>query len=153
MVRRGFDLSGDQHVDTHPDGLTSVDAPTASVFNLTALLAFIILAVAAIGYRRRPDVHKRLTLFANISLMTAPIAHLFGHIPSIWKSPAASAAAFPILTILFLLAPIAGDYLIEKRIRLLTSATAIGLFVFQVLVGFVIAPSTAWHRFAEWISQ
>ena len=32
-------------------------------------------------------------------------------------------------------------------------ATAIGLFVFQVLVGFVIAPSTAWHRLAEWMSQ
>jgi hypothetical protein len=93
MVRRGFDLSGDQHVDPYPNGQTSVDAPTASVFNLAALLPFIILAVAAIGYRRRPDVHKRLMLFANITLMTAPIAHLFGHIPSTWLPPAAADAA------------------------------------------------------------
>jgi hypothetical protein len=92
-------------------------------------------------------------LFANITLMTAPIAHLFGHIPSTWLSPAAGGAAFAILTILFLLAPIAGDYLIEKRIRFLTAATAVGLFAFQVLVVFVIAPSAAWHRFAEWMSQ
>jgi hypothetical protein len=111
MVRRGFDLSGDQHVDPHPDGQTSVDAPTASVFNLSGLLAFIILAVAAIGYRRRPGVHKRLMLFANISLMTAPILHLCGHVPSIWQSPAVFAAVFAILNILFLLAPVAGDYL------------------------------------------
>lgn len=153
MVRRGFDLSGDQHVDPHPDGQTSVDAPTASVFNVSALLAFVILAVAAVGYRGRPAVHKRLMLFANIALMTAPIAHLVGHIPSTWLSPAALDAAVPILTILFLLAPIAGDYLIEKRIRFLTAATAIGLFAFQVLVGFVIAPSATWHRFAQWMSQ
>src|SRR6266550_6640590 len=153
MVRRGFDLSGDQHVDPHPDGQTSVDAPTSSVFNLSGLLAFIILAVAAIGYRHRPAVHKRLMLFANITLMTAPIVHLLGHIPSIWLSPAAYAVAFAILNIFFLVAPIAGDYLIEKRIRLLTAAMAIGLFAFQVLVIFVIAPSATWHRFAEWISQ
>ena len=153
MVRRGFDLSGDQHVDPHPDGQTSVDAPTSSVFNFSGLLAFIILAVAAIGYRRRPDVHKRLMLFANITLMTAPIVHLLGHIQNTWLSPAAYAAAFAILNILFLLAPVAGDYLIEKRIRFLTAATAIGLFAFQVLVIFVISPSAAWHRFAEWMSQ
>jgi uncharacterized membrane protein YozB (DUF420 family) len=62
MIRRGFDLSGDQHVRT------SQDAVDASVFNLAALLTFIILAVAAIAYRRRPGVHKRLMLFANIAL-------------------------------------------------------------------------------------
>ena len=153
MVRRGFDLSGDQHVDPYPNGQTSVDAPTASVFNLAALLPFIILAVAAIVYRRRPNVHKRLMLWANITLMIAPIAHLFGHVPSTWLPPAASAAAFPILAILFLLAPIAGDYLIEKRIRFLSAAMAIGLFAFQQLVIFVIAPSATWPRFAEWMSQ
>ena len=153
MVRRGFDLSGDQHVDPHPDGQTSTDAPTSSVFNLSALLTFIFLAGAAIGYRRRPDVHKRLMLFASISLMPAPIAHLFGHIPSTWLSPAASLAALVILNILFLLAPIAGDYLIEKRIRFLTAATATGLFAFNVLVAFVISSSAAWHRFVDWISQ
>jgi hypothetical protein len=153
MIRRGFDLSGDQHVDPHPDGETSVDAPTATVFNFAALLTFVILAVAAIGYRRRPAVHKRLMLFANISLMVAPIAHLCGHIPSLWLSPAAFAAAFAILYALFLLAPVAFDYLIEKRVRFLTTGIAIGLFASQVLQALVIGPSAAWHRFAEWMSQ
>jgi hypothetical protein len=151
MIRRGFDLSGDQHVDPHPDGETSVDAPTATVFNFAALLTFVILAVAAIGYRRRPAVHKRLMLFANISLMVAPIAHLCGHIPSLWLSPAAFAAAFAILYALFLLAPVAFDYLIEKRVRFLT--TGIAMFASQVLQALVIGPSAAWHRFAEWMSQ
>ena len=104
MIRRGFDLSGDQHVDPHPVGGVSVDAATTSVFNFGTLLAFCVLAVAAICYRRRPAVHKRLMLFANISLMAAPIAHLLGHIPSTWL-PVSGDAAVAILNISFLLAP------------------------------------------------
>jgi len=61
---------------------------------LAALLTFIILAIAAIGYRRRPDVHKQLMLFANVSLMAAPIAHLAGHIPSLSPSPASFAIPY-----------------------------------------------------------
>ena len=150
MVRRGFDLSGDQHVDPHPDGVTSQDAATSSIFNFAALVAFIILAVAAIGYRHRPTVHKRLMLFANIALMVAPIAHLCGHLP---LSPEAGTAVFTILYVSLLLAPLAFDYLTEKRVRFLTTGMAIGLFAYQVLLAFVIVPSAAWHRFAEWIFQ
>ena len=40
MVRRRFDLSGDQHTDPHPVEGVSVDAPTTSVFNFAALLQF-----------------------------------------------------------------------------------------------------------------
>ena len=153
MVRRGFDLSGDQHVDPHPDGQTSFDAPTACLGNLSALAGFAILAVAALAYRRNPGVHKRLMLFANISLMTASITHLLGHIPSAWLSPAASNATFFAIGISFLLAPLAGDYLIEKRVRFLTVGTAVAFLAGQVFIGSVIAPSAQWHRFAEWISQ
>ena len=153
MVRRGFDLSGDQQIDPHADGRTSLDAAAASEINFAALLTFIILAVAAICYRRRPAVHKRLMLFANITLMGAPITHLCGHIPSFRLSPGAYAAAFEILYGGFLLAPVAYDYLIEKRVRFLTTIMAIGLFASPVLQVFVIAPSAPWHRFAEWISQ
>ena len=138
-------MSGDQHADPHPDRQTSVDAPSASVFNFAALLTFIILAITAIGYRRRPDVHKRIMLFANISLMIAPIAHLVGHTPSLWPSPVSIAIPYT----LFLLAPVAFDYLAERRVRFLTTAMAIGLFAYQVLLAFVIGPSPEWHRFAE----
>jgi hypothetical protein len=152
MVRRGFDLSGDQHADPHPVEGVSVDAPTTSVFNFAFLLQFAVLAVAAICYRRRPDVHKRLMLFANITLMAAPIAHLLGHVPSTWV-PVSGDAAAAILNISFLLAPVAFDYLTEKRVRFLTTGLAIGLFASLVLQASVIAPSATWHRFAEWISQ
>jgi hypothetical protein len=100
MVRRGFDLSGDQQIDPHSNGQTTLDAPTASVFNLAALVTFAILAVAAIVYRRRPDVHKRLMLFANITLISASITHLCGHV--FRQSPNAFALAFTILFVLSL---------------------------------------------------
>ena len=150
MIRRGFDLSGDQDIGPQPDGQTSTDAPTAAVFNFVALLTFIILAVTALGYRRRPAVHKRLMLFASISLMVAPIAHLGGHIK---LSPPTFVAAYTVLYTMFLLAPIAFDYLTEKRVRFLTIGMAIGLFASQALQAFVIGPSAAWHRFAEWMSR
>ncbi len=58
MIRRGYDLSGDQYVG----GITNVgslDAQTASVFNLVALAWFAILAICALCFRARPAVHVR----------------------------------------------------------------------------------------------
>jgi hypothetical protein len=73
MVRRGFDLSGDQKIDSHPSaGSVSLDGYFASVFNYGHLLMFAILAIAAICYRRRPEVHKRLMLFANMGSWLRP---------------------------------------------------------------------------------
>jgi hypothetical protein len=73
MVRRGFDLSGDQKIDSHPSaGSVSLDGYFASVFNYGHLLMFAILAIAAICYRRRPEVHKRLMLFANMGSLLRP---------------------------------------------------------------------------------
>jgi hypothetical protein len=152
-IRRGFDLSGDQHMDPHPDGLTTVDAPTGMIFNFSALLSFGILAAVAIFYRRRPDLHKRLMLFANISLMVAPIAHFLGHMPSTWMSPALFAASYLLIYLLFFLAPMVYDLLVTKRVRWLTSSLAVALFLSQLLQAVIVGPSAAWHRFAEWISQ
>ena len=81
MVRRGFDLSGDLRVDHDP----SYEA----VFPLCNLLIFALLVIAALLYRHRPQIHKRLMLFANIELMPAPLAHLIGHTPWLATMPGA----------------------------------------------------------------
>ena len=149
MIRRGFDLSGDQHVDPHPVQGVSLDAPTASVFNFASLLTFGALAVAAICYRRRPEVHKRLMLFANIPLMAAPITHLMGHFPQFGLTPAAILVPYALL----LLAVAGRDYLVARRIPPLTAALAIGMFIVMPIQALVIGPSYTWHRFAVWLSQ
>lgn len=149
MIRRGFDLSGDQHVDPHPVEGVSLDAPTASLFNFAALLTFGVLAVAAICYRCRPEEHKRLMLFANISLMSSPITHLMGHFPRLGLSPATILVPYT----LFLLAVVGRDYLLASRIRPLTATLAIGMFIVMPIQALLIGPSHTWHRFAEWLAH
>jgi hypothetical protein len=146
MVERGFDLSGDQKISPNPPA-GSLDALGASIFNFGYLLTFTILALGAICFRRRPAIHKRLMLFANIELMGAPIAHLIGHINVL--TPAAIMIPFSF----FLLAAVARDYLAEKRIHPLTACLAIILFVSQPIDGAVIGPSMQWHRIAAWLTR
>jgi hypothetical protein len=152
MVRRGFDLSGDQKIDSHPPaGAVSLDGYFASVFNYGDLLMFAILAIAAICYRRRPEIHKRLMLFANIALMAAPIVHILGHTPQF--APLLKPAIVAILVAMFLLAGVVRDYLVNRRVHPLTACLAIAMYASYPIRGILIGPSPAWHRFAAWLSQ
>jgi hypothetical protein len=146
MVRRGFDLSGDQKIMPNPSA-GSLDPLGASIFSFGYLLTFTILAMSAICFRSRPAIHKRLMLFASIELMGAPIGHLLGHFDSL--TPATVMIPFSF----FLLAAVARDYLAEKRIHPLTACLAIGLFVSQPIEGIVVGPSLAWHSIAAWLTR
>jgi hypothetical protein len=151
LARRGYDLSGDQHIVAHPKpGRTlELDAATGSVFNFVGLFMFAVLAIAAICYRRRPEIHKRLMLFANIELMGPPITHLLGHFPSLVLTPGTVLLG----SSLFLLAAVARDYLVAKRIHPLTAWLAIGIFMSFPLQGAVIGPSAAWHSLIGWLAK
>jgi hypothetical protein len=149
MTRRGFDLSGDQHVDLHPQVGQSLtlDALTASVFNFCYLSAFAALTIAAICYRQRPAIHKRLMLFANIELIGAPMAHLLGHANLL------TPATVMIPLVMFLFAALVRDYLVERRIHPLTAVLAIALFIAQPVEGVLIGPSPLWHHFVTWLIE
>jgi hypothetical protein len=147
MIRRGFDLSGDQHVDPHPRAGIQLDPLTASIFNFTYLASFATLAILAICYRRQPAVHKRLMLFANIELVGAPVAHILGHANLL------TPATVMIPLAMFLLAAVARDYLVERRVHLLTALLAIALFLSQPLQGVLIGPSATWHRLVTWLIE
>ena len=62
MVRRGFDLSGDLGIEI------AHDPAHDAVFPLFNILIFSALVITALAYRRHPEIHKRLMLFANIEL-------------------------------------------------------------------------------------
>jgi hypothetical protein len=145
MVRRGFDLSGDLLAVPNLD-----NAAATSLFNFAVLFTFSVLAIAAILYRRRPEIHKRLMLFANLALMHSAIAHLVGHTPRIGDS---SGLAIWIYYTLFLLTAVARDYVVDKRVRAMTAAIAIGMWVSLPIEGLELAPSATWHRFVVWLSQ
>lgn len=147
MARRGFDLSGDLKVLPHPTP-GFIDPIAGMLFPLTDLMMFAVLAAAALAFRHRREMHKRLMLFANVMLMPAPLQHLIGHNPQL------AAVKAPIIMIpigLFLFAAVARDFLVERRVHPLTWTVAITMFASGPLRAFILGPSPAWHHFAAWL--
>jgi len=140
MARRGYDLSGDLHIEADP--LLGLVNP------LGDLVTFGILVAAGYGYRRRSDIHKRLMLFATVGgLMPAPLAHLIGHFPS-------TRAMGPIIVVpiaLFLFASAIYDRVSFGRMHPVSLWGAAPIFVWDLLLNIVIGPSAAWHHFARWV--
>lgn len=145
MVRRGYDLSGDQYVGFSPHH-AFLDAQTASVFNLMDLAFFVLLMLGALWFRNYPPVHKRLVLFANIQLIGASLTHLLGHAGLL--SGGSVIAAFS----LFLLAAVARDWLVDKRVHRVTTVLAIVSFVLLPIEGVMIGPSSTWHHLVNWLA-
>ena len=138
MVRRGFDLSGDQGGKTDPI--------FGSIFNFATLIEFLALAAIALAYRRRKEIHKRFMLFANISLMGAPVTHFLGYFGLL--------SAFTVLggLALLFLSAVAGDYFRAGRVHPLTAALAILSFLFLPIQA-IVGDSAAWHHFATWLAR
>jgi hypothetical protein len=135
-ARRGFDLN------------FTGDPLGYMVFPLGGLVAFAALVAAALVYRRRAEVHKRLMLFATIGpLMNAPLAHLFAHTEVLrGKVPLFLAAMVALLV-----ASAVHDRITRGRIHPVSLWVAIALFAWGNLQAAVIGPSAAWHRFAAWL--
>jgi hypothetical protein len=140
MARRGFDLSGDLHIEGDP--LLGLVNP------LGDLLLFAILVAAGFLYRHRSDVHKRLMLLATVGgLMPAPLAHFIGHFPRLNAIP-------PIITVplvVFLFASALYDRISLGRIHPVSLWVATAIFAWQLSLNLVIGPSAAWHHFAGWL--
>jgi hypothetical protein len=144
MVRRGFDLSGDLSVEAGNDPIHD------AVFPFFNIAIFSVLVIAALAYRRKPEIHKRLMLFANIELMPAPLAHFIGHNPTLARLPGAIVMV-PIS--MFVIAALGRDWLVAQRIHPLT----LGLAILRMLSGPLevgpIGSSAAWHQFVGWLAR
>jgi hypothetical protein len=140
MARRGFDLSGDLHIEADP--LLGMVNPVGD------LVPFGILVAAGFLYRHRSDIHKRLMLLATVGgLMPAPLAHFIGHFPRLNAIP-------PIIIIplvLFLFASAVYDRVSLGRIHPVSLWVAAAIFAWQLSLNLVIGPSAAWHHFARWL--
>ena len=148
MVRRGFDLSGDL-MRTIPPRL-GADVLWVSVFQFGDLLLFTIFAVAAILYRHRPEIHKRLMLFANVALIEAPLTHIPGHTSQLRPF---IIAIVQVPVALFLISAILRDWLLFNKVRPLTVSLSVVVFLFGPICANVIGPSAAWHRAAQWLAR
>jgi len=135
MARRGFDLSGDLHIEADP--LLGLVNP------LGDLVTFGAMPAAGFGYRHRSDIHKRLMLLATVGGLTpAPLAHLIGHFPLLREME-------PIIVVpiaLFLLASAAYDRVSRGHMHPVSLWGAAIIFFWDLLRSIVIAPRAAWHH-------
>lgn len=140
---RGFDLSG----DLMPGGAPA--APEVALVAVNQVVLFGILVGAAIWYRHRPPIHKRLMLFATLGVMTgAPIAHIVGHWPVL--QPIAAAVAGTLAVVLLLPSAIY-DRLTTGRVHPVSLWGAVFVFSFNVFFFAGIPSTSAWRDFAVWL--
>jgi hypothetical protein len=148
--RRGFDLSGDVVRAISRTGSRSSAATV--VFPLAELVSFASLVVMALWYRRRPDVHKRLMLFALIVIVDEPLLHFVGHLSSHWPILRGSGTRISGSILLVLLSASAvHDRFSFGRIHRVSLVTPILLITWQVVIVLFVFPSEVWHRCAAWL--
>ncbi len=140
MARRGFDLSGDLNI--------TADPLFPLVFQLGDLMVFAFLVALGVVYRRRADVHKRLMFFAIVGgLMSAPLAHVIGHIPALRDKGVLILVPFTML----LASHAIYDRLARGRIHPISLWGALAIFIWSNIRAVFIGPTAAWHQFAGWL--
>ena len=137
-ARRGFDLSG----DLVPHG-TSID-PGTFLAPSGALIPFGAFVAAAVWYRQRPALHKRLMMLALLTSMGAPVAHVVGRWPA-FGSYALTGGVF----IFFL--PTIRDRVWEHRIHPVSLWGAIFSLLWTSMFLEVFPRTVVWRNFAEWV--
>jgi hypothetical protein len=106
------------------------------------LLFFAIFVGAAIHYRRRPEVHKRLMILATISILPAGVSR--------WPIAVRHVAVIPAVVLLFLAATLAFDFWTRRRVHPTTVWGGLAYLV-SVPVRFAVAHTVTWHQVATWL--
>jgi hypothetical protein len=149
--RRGYDLSGDVMRATSRAG-SPLRNPAGLLFPLAGLLNFGVLVAAGLWYRHRPEIHKRLMLFALIPLAGEPFIHLVGHLAHHWPSLRGAGIRISVpITILLLFASAIYDRASRGRIHPVSLWVPVLLFAWQNVLVFVVFPSAVWLEFAAWL--
>lgn len=132
-------------IDSARRGATPPGGPPPLVFMaipFADMVIFSILVAAGIGFRRRPDVHRRLMLTSTISILTPAIARLPGIL-------ALGPLGFFALTDLFVVVCLVYDRLTRGRVHPAFWWGG-GLLLASQAARLVISGTAAWLAFATW---
>jgi hypothetical protein len=144
-ARRGFDLSGDLSSLPAPPG-----AEVASTMSpVVQLVLFAILFGAALCFRHRPEVHKRLILLAVLGILSQPpMTHVITHWPALrpWAP-----LLFPLSSAVFLAPSAIHDKVVNGRVHPVSIWVPIAVFVVQVAFFAVFAATPIWGAIAKWL--
>jgi hypothetical protein len=110
----------------------------------SAMLVFALLVGAAVAWRRRPEVHKRLMLLATISLLDAAVAR--------WPFGFTADWMFYAITDLFILAAIAYDLVSRRRVGM-AYVWGGGLIVLGQGLRPIVGQTGTWQAIARAILQ
>jgi hypothetical protein len=121
------------------------DALGFLIVGLVDLLMFGVLTGAALWFRRRPDLHKRLMLLGTLGGLMWP---------AITRVPFIAGRFFAMFAVLALLvlAPATRDFLIGARTRWVSLLVGVGiLLMFPVRA--IVGNSGWWRALAGWLIQ
>jgi hypothetical protein len=145
---RGYDLSGDLTRGLSRGG-TSLRDPSGLLFPLSELFTFGVMVAFAIGFRNRPEIHKRLMILAVIPLLTEPILHLVGHLAAFWPAIRGTGAGVSLpLTLLLSFGCAINDRVSRGRVQPISLWVPLALFAWQILLGAVVLRSPWWKAAA-----
>ena len=156
--RRGYDASGDVvRVFSTPPGVAVPAPPTAE--SVVPLLGPLVgpaiwgaLVAAALWYRRRPDVHKRLMTVALAYLVDVPLLHLVGVVVS-WR-PDLQIAALVLSRVVFvavLAASGINDKLTLGRVHPVSLWVPLSLIAWEFALLPIVMSTTVWGEAARWL--
>jgi hypothetical protein len=146
-ARRGHDLAG--NVERVPPPPGSVDSRAAQLSVLLLFFQFAVLVGAALWYRTRPAIHRRLMSIALLGALTqTPVAHTIGS----WIGPQQwTGLLFPISGALFLSLILLHDHITEGRVHPLSLWVSALVFGSSVLFDSWIVGSSGWLRLSDWL--
>jgi hypothetical protein len=155
--RGGSDLSGDLNRGLNPPGaprLSPEEAAPGILFPLAGFLSFGVLVAAGLSYRHRPEIHKRLMLFALFPLVGEPVIHLIGYLAGHWPALQGTAGMIAGPASLLLLSVSAiHDKVSQGRIHPVSLWTPVLLLAWQNGLPMVVFPSAVWREFAVWLTR
>lgn len=116
------------------------------VVPLGDMLVFALLVGAALWFRRRSDVHKRLMLLACVGLLTAAIARI--PLPLLQQG---GIVTFFMATIVLVLACVAWDTVMHRRLHPAFGWGA-ALVALSWPLRLALSQTPQWQEFARWLA-
>ena len=135
VSRRGLDLNASASVlGIGIRGITVAQFYSGVVWhNIANALSFGLFVAGAVIFRRRPQIHKRLMIFASISLLNPPLARI-ARFPGFGGEQ----GPFTPIVVWSLIAAVAiYDLLSRKRVEPCTVIAVMWLFIIRNAAGFI----------------
>ncbi|MEJ0037848.1 MAG: hypothetical protein WDO68_17535 [Gammaproteobacteria bacterium] len=131
-----------------PPGVSPLAFLTVS---LAAIIVFPVLLGSAMGFRKRPDIHKRLVLIATLELVMAAVGRLPGIFNPLGPIALGVAGLF-VVTDLFLVPIAVYDWRSRGRLHPATLWGGAFFIISQPLRG-MLGTTAAWTSFAAWLTS